>query len=262
MVHTFITERATVHETDFEKWDGPGSPAIRVALNQMVSLAEIQSHLFFEAADERIRVTPTPRARAPGEKLLSWSVVPDRPLPLDAAIHLKLVPGLGSLEGTERSVASRTVLEFYTFPEHRFLGVDCQDNAGYPVRVRAGSSPPAAPCNPMYPVSLKFSSPVIKEVLRDHLVVEPDLAGGRKDYDPWENSYSYSRLGSPREAGAEFESDFPELLIARTTYRLRARAADLKDEFGRPLMADVALTFQTDDRPARLVLTHPVSVLC
>ncbi len=35
----------------------------------------------------------------------------------------------------------------------------------------------------------------------------------------------------------------------------------MKDEFGRSLPADIDLTFLTDDRPPRFVLTHPVSVL-
>ena len=53
----------------------------------------------------------------------------------------------------------------------------------------------------------------------------------------------------------------PGTLKSRAEYKLKAEAGDLKDEFGRSLPADIDLTFLTDDRPPRFVLTHPVSVL-
>src|SRR5207344_1290530 len=129
------------------------------------------------------------------------------------------------------------------------------------VEVRPSDTLPPRPCNPMAPVEVVFAAPVVKEVLRDKLKLQPDLAGGREDYDPWEALYSFARLECAREAGDVYATRLPELLHARTSYRLQAQEAALLDEFGRPLPRDVDFFFTTSDRPPRAALTHPISTL-
>jgi hypothetical protein len=257
-----ITQRPAVQYAYFRTWRAPGVPQIWLNMNQPVDQASLEQHLYLSLPDgERIALAVTPAAAAAPADVY-WIGEPVRELPLDSRIHLEAEPGLVSKLGPEASAETKTVVEFFTFPEHRFLGIRCRDNEGETIDV-----PPSAwvrterACNPLEDVALLFSSPVIKEVARDHLVVEPDLAGGRDDWDPWENVYSHSRLGYPRDQGQEYPVPLPTTLRARTEYHLKASAADFKDEFGRPLGMDIDLRFQTDDRPPRFAVTHPVSVL-
>jgi uncharacterized protein YfaS (alpha-2-macroglobulin family) len=261
--HKFITQRPGVQYANFRTWHGPGMPEIFLNMNQPVEVDSIERHLFLRLpGGERVALTVSPHDVKNQANDLYWVAQPVRELPLDSRIHLEVEPGLQSKLGPEPSVESKTVVEFFTFPEHRFLGVTCRDNDGEEIRI-----PPDAwirtrrACNPLNWVVLLFSSPVIKEVLRDHLTVEPDLAGGREDYDPWDNIHSYSRLSYPRRADQEYRMRLPSTLKARAEYSLKANADDIKDEFGRALAADIDITFETDNRPPLFVLTHPVSAL-
>jgi len=262
-IHRFTTERPSVQYANFRAWRGPGMPQIWLSLNQAVEEASLERHLYLELPDGgRVALTISPPDVPTASPDVYWVAEPTRELPLDTRVHLKVEPGLVSKLGPEPGVETRTIVEFFTFPEYRFLGIRCRDNQGEPIQV-----PPSAwvraqrACNPLDEVVLLFSSPIIKEVVRDHLMVEPDLAGDRDDYDPWENVYSYSRLDYPRSEKQEYPVQLPTTLRARTEYLLKANAAELKDEFGRSLTADIDVSFLTDDRPPRFVLTHEVSVL-
>ena len=260
--HEFETERPKVTSTRFEQWLGPGTPQFSVTFNQKMSRGAVRSHLFFET-DSGVRVPlevelvtelmpePTPY----------WRVRPRRELPLDAAAHLTVEKGLTSVEGPLPAGDDNRVLIAYTFPDHRFVGIRCSDNEGRQFTLRVSDSLPGRPCNPMDTVEVVFAAPIVKEVLRDHLKLEPDLAGGREDYDPWDGVYSYSRLEWARSQDEEYSTRLPELLRARTTYRIRAAGSSLLDEFGRPLPEDIDFLFTTADRPPRAALTHPISTL-
>ncbi len=260
--HEFTTQRPAVQYANFRTWHSPGTPEIFLNLNQPVEVASLGQHLFLELpGGERVDLAISP-TDVKNQADIYWIAEPVRELPLNTRVLLKVEPGLESKLGPEPSVETKTVVEFFTFPEHRFLGVRCRDNKNEEIRV-----PPDAwirttrACNPLDSVVLLFSSPVIKEVLRDHLLVEPDLAGGRDDFDPWDNIYSYSRLNRPRRRDQEYRMRLPGTLKARAEYSVKAAADALKDEFGRSLAADIDIKFSTDDRPPRFVLTHPVSVL-
>ena len=128
-------------------------------------------------------------------------VAPSMELPLDEQVALSVEPGIEPMKGNEEGIEDREIVVFQTFPEHRFLGIECRSLAGPELMLTAGElQTPDERCDPLGYVHLVFSSPVIKEILRDHLDFDPDLAGGREDYDPWERMHSYSRLsGPPRE---------------------------------------------------------------
>jgi len=263
--HVFITHRPAVTGVHFKEWRAPTVPEIWVSTNQPVSRASLQESLLLTVQDgESFAVAVSPRELESDDELenVHWLVSPRVELPGDARILLQVRPGIESLEGTERSVEQTTILELYTFPEFDFLGVECSSIDWRTIRIPAVAGAAAAGrCNPMGSVSLLFSSPVIKDVLQQHLVVEPDLAGGRDDYDPWERYGSYSQLRWARQKDQEYRVSLPELLKADHEYHLAGAAASIRDEFDRPLLSDIDLTFFTDDRPPDLVLSHPMSVL-
>jgi uncharacterized protein YfaS (alpha-2-macroglobulin family) len=120
---------------------------------------------------------------------------------------------------------------------------------------------PPVRLNPLSFVALVFSSPVVNEEIKEHVVLTPDLAGGREDYDPWENVGSYSHLHSPHRRGRSYAVSFPELLKAFQQYHVQSKKGKLKDEFGRPLINPIDLTFFTDHRNAKAYLIHYPAVL-
>ncbi len=262
VTHEFETERPKVTSADFEQWIGPGSPQFTVTFNQRMSLDALRSRLFFQTeAGARVPAVIEPAGPQVPEPERYWRVRPQRELPPDITAHLVAAKGLVSLDGPLPSAEDNRVVSLFTFPSHGFLGIRCSDNAGNAITLRPSESLPPRPCNPMAPVEVLFAAPVVKEVLREHLKLEPDLAGGREDYDPWDRIYSYSRLEWARSEDETYSTQFPELLRARTTYRLRAEGSSLLDEFGRPLPRDIDFVFMTSDRPPRAALTHPVSTL-
>ena len=191
-----------------------------------------------------------------------WVLSPLTLLGEDERVQLRMEAGLKSEKGPERGIESRTVVEFDTFPPFEFLGVRCDDNAEQEV-IFAPSAKPSTErrCNPQQRVALRFSAPVIPQVLKKNLEFTPDLTGGRKDYDPWERLGSWSRLSQPHKRGQVYEVYVPELLKAYETYRLQASVANFEDEFGRPLIQPVDMRFRTDHRVPSYAFEHNISVL-
>ncbi len=297
--HRFTTQRPRITRTRFAEWRAPGWPRIQVTFNQPVSRSSAAKHLTFKTAAMKtavgVSVVPDGRDRQaphvlslPGEKWqLSdpaptsqrvddrpalvgadearriWMVAPLKELPLESAVDLRVEPGLVSALGPEPGVERRTVVQFHTYPKFRFLGVRCRDAAtGDFTLIPAGSEPAAQIlCAPLSGVALVFSAPVIHEAIRDHLTITPDLAGGRKDYDPWANYRSYSRLTSPHREGRTYSLWLPERLQADRGYTLVSTAGQIRDAFDRPLDEPVAMRFRTAHRDPALVLNHRKAVL-
>lgn len=149
----------------------------------------------------------------------------------------ELEPGVQSELGPEPSIQKRTALSFDTFPEFRFLGIRCLSEADDQWTLIPFDEPLPAQtrCHPLRPVAMAFSAPMINDEVKRHVKLEPDLAGARKDYDPWENRGQGSRLTSPHQKGRDYRVWFPEFLKAYRTYRLISPAHSLADEFGRTL---------------------------
>ncbi len=292
----FATERPVIRQYSFHTWRSPGTPVVRLVFNQPVTQDTVQAQLHFGAqsvvampdpyAREVLYVLPlpgessallfpsgTPPAKSDDRLTVStgesgrkvearrvWLVTPAAELPADAHIALGVTPGLRSADGPLLGVEHRTVVEFDTFPEFRFLGVRCIVGTS---SVLIATSLPAAvqpACNPLRAVSLAFSAPVIAPEIKAHMTLTPDLIAGRTDYDPWANVYPRSHLGAPHQRGAEYTVELPERLRAYQNYSITALRA-VRDEFGRSLRGADALNFRTDHRPPRLKLSHPVAVL-
>jgi len=192
-----------------------------------------------------------------------WLVSPAAELPLDRKIELKVEPGLVSFNGPQRGAENRVLVAFHTFPEFASLGVECTDNTGKKITIASTGAASESPdrCNPLNRVALVFSAPVIEEEVKDHVRIVPDLAAGRKDYDPWANHRGYSRLRSPHKQGRTYRVWLPEVLQADQIYAIQSDFEKFKDEFGRRLPAAIDMQFATDHRPPDFVLTHSRAVL-
>jgi hypothetical protein len=276
--HTFITQRPAVKYARFKTWRAPGMPYLRISFNQPVTQQSVTDHLYFQQPDaQRMGAIVQIPVKADEENeenednqetnttALSkvWIVAPEKLLPLDTTMTVHVEPGLVANAGTETGVEKRQLTEFHTFPKFEFLGIECTDLDDQEVIVRLSDpSNLHQRCNPMRQVALVFSSPVIKEVVEKNLWLSPDLAGGRKDYNPWERLSSYSELNSKHSKAETYKIWLPELLKAYESYQLKIVDPILfKDEFGRALSAPVEMSFVTDHRPPNYVFEHQVSVL-
>jgi uncharacterized protein YfaS (alpha-2-macroglobulin family) len=272
---TFTTRRPRVTESWFKTWNAPGLPSIAIATNQQVSADALTETLLLEDAQKVsyeftvAEMTPAPEDELSEDEIAEqrgqrWIITPKKELPLDSAIALNIQPGLRPHVGSERGIENRTIVKFSTFPEFSFLGVSCMDIKGNPILLPVAgqvSSKNRHRCDPLNSVRLLFSSPVLKEGVKDGLTSKPDLRGGSNDFDPWENVYSFSRLQDAHRRGEQYGVSLPFGLKADTEYSFLAPADRIRDQFGRPLSKPLETKFFTDHRPPRYVLDNQVSVL-
>lgn len=267
---TFTTNRPQITESWFKGWNGPGEPVIGLALNQRVSEESVRSHL--RLVDERgatYDLTVTQMPIGPDEiedqqnGLIGpprWLLSPVKPLPLDTAVSLKVTPGIVSQEGSELGAEDRVVLSFSTFPQFAFLGISCTTVEGKLIEAIGGAKPQGA-CDPLNGVRLLFSAPVMKDQVARALRAQPDLRGGRTDFDPWDDVYSESQLTYAHRKDSRYSVSLPYGLRANATYNLSAESGTLHDEFGRKLTQSIFATFSTSHRAPRYHLENTISVL-
>ena len=257
--HTFTTQRPKILYSGFSTWTSPGTPVVRVTFNQRVTQSSVQRHLAFRLANGTFRPVTVHREERWSDSTLF--VTPDDELPVDEQVALVVQPGVEPIEGNTASIEDREIVVFNTFPEFRFLGVQCENKNGKSRRINAAQQQsPGIGCDPLGYFYLLFSSPVISDILRDHLKFDPDLAGDREDYDPWQKLHSGSQLSStPRDH--IYKVRLPETLRAFSEYRLVASADGLRDEFNRTLASPLDFRFRTHHRRPRLHLGHNASVL-
>ena len=257
-------EAPEITHISFETWSSPGKPHILVALNQPVTQESLRRHLFFLVDGlEKLPVILEPAEEHPDLKDREWRIQPVVEMPPDTQVQLKAKPG----------VTPETVVEFYTFPTPRFLGIECSNNFGLLIRIYAPTShSPSQGCNPLSRIYFVFSSPVTREMIRDHLVVEPGLKFGDSPKDshkiPGLSPNSFldklardTQLNRPRKQGQEYKILLPQSVKAATSYHLSARASEILDEFGRPLGSDIDFDLPTNNLPPDLVVNHPISIL-
>ena len=190
-----------------------------------------------------------------------WLLHPATELPLDSLARLVVEPGLEPAEGELRGDESRTVVELdvlqFSIPGRRLQrharaahGADGAEQWRDLQSARFGR--PAI-----------LSSPVLRSEVKSHVAITPDLAGGRTDYDPWENQRDFTQLERPHRRGSAYTVWLPERLKAAEPYHVRVPdpGAGPKDEFGRPLTVPVNLDFATTHRPSSFTLVHTTAVL-
>ncbi len=276
--HGFTTIRPKVNHVWFKTWSGPGAPVIRLTFNQPVFKDSVGHHISFTSPGDGHKLANATVANDPdikekpintvssessaGEARRIWLVSPQKALPPDAKVALRVDPGIASFEGSEKGMEKRVLVSFSTFPPFAFEGVECTDNKGKTVRIRPDDPRLSSKkCNPLRQAALVFSSPVIAEEVKQHVIFAPDLAGGRTDYDPWANRGGYSSLSYPHKKGQTYRVWIPELLKAFHKYHIKSQENALRDEFGRPLKDAIDMNFMTDHRLPDFVLTHPQAVL-
>ncbi|MEP1230205.1 MAG: MG2 domain-containing protein, partial [Litorimonas sp.] len=297
IVHKFISQRPQARYARFKTWQGPGSPVLRVSFNQPVSKASVESHLSFNIKGDvpttfNIKVEPDPDIRetprfirvpgenydldlgrsqrqksnddlqdiAGGEARRNWLISSDTVMPLDSNVDLSITAGLVSVDGPERGIENRVVVNFNTFPEFKFLGVSCQTNDRDSILITAENADTIGKCNPQRNASLSFSTPVQNSQVRDNVTLTPDLAGERTDYDPWENVRDSSRLGYSHREGAVYSVWLPEQLKPFKSYQALSHEA-LEDIFTRKLETNFDVHFKTDHRVPNYEIAHKTAVL-
>ena len=266
ITHTFMTERPRIVNAWFKTWESPAMPVMTIRFNQPVSQRSVAEHVYFLAHGNRVfpMVSEDPEQQKAKDyrKDLVWLISPKDELPTDEAIELVVEPGITPLTGREPGVESRAAFSFRTFPEFRFLGVECQENSGK--RVRMSPSKTGADhsrCDVGNEIALLFSAPVIKEEVKDVLRITPRITTS-SGYDPWGDVGSYSRLGQPFKEGQVYPLPLPYgSLRPFTTYHLKADSGVMKDEFGRPLSEPVDFSFSTDHRLPDYYLLKEMPVL-
>ena len=296
--HEFMTQRPKINYTNFQTWKSPGTPVIRATFNQSVSIKSVEEHLFIKVKGSDFRYTlkaePDPYDRQkpdiipiPGEGLFMiigkqktdksdddprklngiearriWLLTPEKELPLDTSAMLNVEPGLVSALGLEKGITDRVVVSFDTFPEFKFIGLECFTNQDKNILIKPDKlSILSQKCNPLNRFAMVFSSPVIHQEVKEKATFLPDLAGGRDDYDPWENMYKYSHLGSPHKKGRKYEVRLPEALKAWQEYEIQSQKGQIKDEFGRSLNEPIHIKFRTDHRKPDYELMYKTAIL-
>jgi alpha-2-macroglobulin len=272
-VHEFMTVRPDISRAWFVGWKAPGHPLLDVVFNQAVSRASVAAHVFFthktKQSLQRIEavVEPKPedenfRQKNHAEFRRVWRIQPQYELPHNSTIKLQMEPGLVSLYGAEASVTDRTVIAFDTFPEFSFIGIFCYDNHGKKLLLSIKENKPRGKCNPLNRVGLNFSTPVLNSEIKNKVLFRPDLAGSRKDYDPWANRQDYSQLLGTYKKGQTYTVWLPEILKAATQYDVQEKPGySIQDEFGRELMLPLQQSFYTDHRNPDYKLGYRYSVM-
>jgi hypothetical protein len=294
--HTFITQRPKITYTRFVHWLTPGTPLIQVTFNQPVTKASVEKALGLKHSEPKqdagtpILVYPDKLLRQlPGLTLLGfdyerrvddrkmtvendearrvWIIKPSSELPLDTNVQLWVAPGLVSGWGPEKGVEDRLVVEFDTYPAFRFLGLrgvikgqTRYQNFSLEELTRNVVTENPLRLAPLKPVALIFSAPVLNSQVKAHVHFSPGLDGGRKDYDPWENSQDRTWLDAPHRKDREYMVWLPELLKAFETYKVEITEA-FTDEFGRHPDEKLAFLFFTGHREPNLRLSHKVAIL-
>ena len=296
-IHKFTSQRPQVRYARFKTWRGPGSPVLRVTFNQPVSKTSVETSLSFTLKGEpettfkiKAKRDPdyreTPRyIRVPGEEYeldfgqsqrqqsnddlqnipdgearRNWLVSSDTIMPLDSNINLNVTSGLVSADGPEHGIEDRVVVNFNTFPEFKFLGVSCVTNAQTNILITSENADAIGKCNPQRNVSLSFSTPVQNSQVRDNVTLTPGLAGGREDYDPWENVRDNSRLRYAHSDDAIYKVWLPEQLKPFKSYKALSNDS-LEDIFGRKLETVFDVDFNTDHRVPNYQIAHQTAVL-
>ncbi|MGB9154097.1 MAG: transglycosylase domain-containing protein, partial [Alphaproteobacteria bacterium] len=176
---------------------------------------------------------------------------------------------------------------FDTFPVFGFIGVRCTNNAHAEVQIKPGETQkPENFCNPLSPIMLEFSTPVMRREIKEHVGFDPSFAGKKADADPWGDlseedeqvTYAYRKdraynvyLPYGLKAAQRYSLTLPgrkpglwDNLKSRikTILGQSAPSTDVvRDQFGRWLPEAVTMNFTTDHRAPNVLLEYHAAVL-
>ncbi len=256
VTHTFTTERPRVSSSPwFKEWLSPVMPRIVLDLNQPVQEKSLAQRLFFTVADgkripARIEQNPSYAKADEGTRKRHWIVSPVNDLPANKGVRLHVEPGIVSTVGPEPGAENRILVEFQTFPEFRFIGVECRANNGKDIFYPLGAPvPDDHRCNPSGSVTLRFTAPPADTGFQEAISFTPPMGEGLPDYDPWEDANAESSISGPHKKGETYGIYLPsEVFKPWSRYHVRAAQGEMKDAFGRPLANVIDSTFAMDHR--------------
>jgi uncharacterized protein YfaS (alpha-2-macroglobulin family) len=190
-----------------------------LAFDQPVALEALRQHARLEVtrADKTER-WPVAVSTDPAEPDRVFRVVPQKPLPMAASVHLVIGAGLVGTEGPLPSTSDQ-VNEFSTLQPLRIVDVTCEGNA------QQGK------CDSRSGIDIEFNNPVLVRQLRSHLTIDgkpAKLAGWYSDQE----TTAYMHLTGPFQAGTEVE--------------LRV-SPGVKDEYGQALREGYARRLRFDN---------------
>ena len=293
--HSFTTRRPRAENAQIRTWKSPGTPQFQVNFNQPVTADSVAAHLYINHVSDASTVRTAVKverddqdSRDPvitGGKpaYYTWLLTPETGLPLNTRVVLRQEPGLVSAEGPETGTTEADIREAFTFPEFSFRGVVCRDKEDREILLPPGTPQTDAQlCNPMRPVSLSFSSPVLRSEIVRNLNIAPPLGGANPNAKPWgEEDRDWSRLYDQRyDQSADFRIGFPVGLKAAQDYtigmdvktyslwekivaffkREKLPSSVITDEFGRTLPA-FTFKFATGHRNPNYELVYRDAVL-
>lgn len=211
-----------------------------------------------------------------------WLVSPDQALPLESTMRLQVHPGLISAMGNAPGIVNRIVVQFDTFPAFRFLGVKCANLNGEDI-LFSPDQPAPGMCDPMKRSALAFSAPIMRSQIKNILTFDPPLNFVVDGTDQWGDNTDQYDLQRAYEKGKTYDINIPFGIKAATTYhivsnepekRLRQRIKDwlaslfitvpqsnVRDQFDRPLLNRIDVTFATDHRKPNFEIIHNTAVL-
>ncbi len=288
--HIFTTKRPEAASINIINWESPVVPRLSALFNQPVTAKSVGQSLYFEEADSKTRidvsVSPDPEDKRTFEQKRgeetrdTWIITPQSPLPANKKIIIGQKPGLNSLYGDETGLTEKSVRDIFTYPDFAFRGVRCTTLDGVDTTLEYPSKPDTQKCDPMRPIHLVFTSPVLRSAVAEHLVITPPLGDGTTK--PWGENRDWSRLSDQRMgAESEFIVSLPWGMKAATDFTLSVTAqkyslwdkivaffkgetlvprTNLKDEFGRPL-EPFTFSFATNHRKPNYELTYRDVVL-
>ncbi len=283
--HSFITLRPDVSYVSISKYLGPGTPEFRVYFTQPVTFDSVAKSIHVKPKDssEKYSIDVKPDPHDNGRKT-AWLISPRKELPPGSKAALILDHGLTAIDGKERSVQSRSLLEFATFPEFKILGVKCYDNNNHNLLITPDDKDVDTKlCNPLLPIRISFSSPVLYSQIKSHLKITSENGSDKDNKTAWEEREDYSRLNSTYYEGGTFDISLPSVGKANTSYTIRTVTEKpgffksvwnwlkslfsagvkygIEDEFGRTLDKEVEITFRTDNRKPNFEIIHRKAVL-
>lgn len=266
---SFSTERPQITSGYLRTWVSPGRPLYVLQTNQNVKKSSLEQHAFFQSESTKIgiKLVPDPEEGEEGQVPQAgayWFGVPDEEFGLGEPADLMVEPGLESTEGTLAGNENRIIDDFVAFDEFEFVGVKCCTGGanvadGYcneddTAIIEPGDSDASNKrCYPLAPISLVFSSPVLKDDLAPGLNINPPIREKDDTTDPWEGMYSYVNTEYLEKDNEAFPVSLPFGLKAYKKYKVSGSPEKIIDVFGRKLSSPFSVDFYTDHRLPRLV---------
>ena len=313
--HEFSTRLPKIRYSQFQEWLGPTRPTLNIRFDQPVPKESLETRIALVDPETRSQ-TPTPvrlkpvllnntriyeenkdgewqaleiRERDPQyieslelpENFATeyWHVIPTVDLLPDTTFDMRILAGLASIHGPERTKEDITVTQVVTFPDFQFVGIRCENAERKRVEFTidaADLDSPENKCNPRRRVGLLFSAPVEHTEIAEKVRFMPSLSGNRKDYDPWK-WVGHRWYSNHRQTPRNYIVRLPEYLQADQRYVIEQTDSGLVerlkhffdltprspivDVFGRPLTNSVEMEFWTRHRDSQARMAHADSVL-